>query len=98
MPTGWTRISNPQGPQQLVDALGDPNEFRKGIHELVTDAGAGLDEVFYERRGGPAWVLIHVPGKGDEAQAVFDRLEEALGPLEKKLYTVEELEAGETGT
>lgn len=96
MPTGWTRISNPHGQQEFVDLLGDPNELRRSVHKAVTDAGAGLDEIFYERRGGPAWVLTHVPGSGEHADAIFERLEEALGSLDKRLYTAEELDAGET--
>ena len=88
MPTGWTRVGTPEDLRELLDR---PDDFRRAVQKRVAGAGAGLHDVYFQQRGGPAYVLITIPGFADDAQPIVARLEEELGSQVALLFTAEEL-------
>jgi hypothetical protein len=88
MPTGWTRVGTPDDLRRLLDR---PDEFKRAVQTRVADAGAGLHEVYFEQRGGPAYLLITIPGFPGDAGRFVEKLKEELGSDVKLLLTAEEL-------
>jgi hypothetical protein len=93
MPTGWTIIATPK---ELEDLYGNPYALKKEIRRRVTGSGAGLDEVYFDPSGRPAYALIHFPGNRNDAEKTRDKIQEALGADTLMLLTVEELEESES--
>jgi len=93
MPTGWTRIGTPEALKALYDS---PYALKKEILRRVTRSGAGLDEVYFDPSGSPAYALVHFPGTPTEAEETIERVEQALGSESLPLLTVEELEEAES--
>ena len=95
MPNGWTIVGTPE---ELVELLESPHRFGKEIERRVAAAGAVVDHIFWnksELTADPpvprtAYVLTKVPK--NDADAVFDRLEEYLGPTTRLYDEFEEIE------
>jgi hypothetical protein len=88
MPTGWTRVGTPDDLRELLDK---PEEFKREVHKRVARAGAGLHEVYFEKRGGPAYILTLIPGSRRGAEAIVEKLKKGLGDDTEVLFTAEEL-------
>ena len=85
MPNGWTKVGTPEELRRLLD---DPPAFRAKADELVDQAGAILGHIYFEKEGGPAYILTHVPSRN--ADQTFENLDKEIGPT-MRLHGVEEL-------
>ena len=85
MPFGWTKITTPA---ELHEVIGDPDEFEKRARRFVADACAKDAQIFWEHRGGPAYILTTVDE--DKADEVFGELEKNIGKT-TRLKTKDEL-------
>jgi len=85
MPNGWTKVETPEELKRLLD---DPPAFRAKADELVDQAGAILGHTYFEKEGGPAYILSHVPSHN--ADQTFENLDKEIGPT-TRLQGVEEL-------
>jgi hypothetical protein len=86
MPNGWTRVGTPE---ELKALLNKPQQFAAKAEELVSEAGAEVVDIFWvAERPRSARILTRVPGVN--ADEVFARLDEAIGPT-RRLYNTEEL-------
>jgi hypothetical protein len=90
MPNGWTKVGTPEELKRLLD---DPHAFRAKADELVDRAGAILGHIYFEKDGGPAFILTHVPSHN--ADETFENLDKEIGPT-TRLYGVEELDRRRT--
>jgi hypothetical protein len=88
MPNGWTRVSTPEDLQELLER---PNEFKREVQGRVARSGAALQEIYFERSGRPAYVLVAIPGSVDDAGPIVEKLEKELGSEVQLLLTAEEL-------
>jgi hypothetical protein len=95
MPNGWTIVGTPD---ELRDLFESPHRFGKEIEKRVAAAGAGVDHIFWNESDPTAdppvprtaYVLTKVPKH--DANAVFDRLDEQLGPTTRLYDEFEEIE------
>jgi hypothetical protein len=85
MPHGWTRVASPE---ELKKLLGKPEMFERKASELVEEAGAVLEHIFWEESGKVAYIVSCVPAKN--ADAIFKALNARIGRT-KRVYDGEEL-------
>jgi len=90
MPIGWTSVAGT--PDELQGLLTDPHGFALKVEQLVAEAGASVGHIFWEARGGPAYILTHIP-KANAAD-ILGQLNEKIGPTDLH-YTSEEIELGD---
>jgi hypothetical protein len=86
MPNGWTIVGTPE---DLVDLLNDPHRFAEEVEKRVVVAGAVVGHILWEDEPRRAHVLTHVPGR--DADAIFEALEERLGPTRRLYNEIEEM-------
>ena len=87
MPSGWTVIGGT--PDDLRGLLYEPVQFKDAVYEKVSEAGAALDNVYYDKNKKKSYLLVHVPKK--DADAIFEALDREFQTTFERLYAVEEL-------
>ena len=88
MPSGWTIIGGT--PDDLRGVLYNPVRFKDVVYKKVSDAGAALDNVYYDKNKKKSYLLVHVPLLN--ADAIFEALDKSFETQFERLYAVEELD------